>query len=510
MRYLFVTKKGIVDTLTGEVSERIELPPLIRMNPGGVIVGRNMYELLSGLVPEVRNDHGVTLKLMDKEDHNGKWRKGFTYFSGMSYRFEKVRRNGRRYRPGSIKWLIINLELFCEPPVDMSELEDVEGAGRALVSLAARRGITTRSSPGAFGSALLRASNKWEKERHAAPWFISEDYARPNLPGNLYSLRSGYRKAAEAYYLDQKSSHHSIVASTSLPHPHYLRARGYLRAVDKGIFRPWPNAVDMLRDHSGLLCATVEADTIPPTMTHLYPKWALESGKKQVWLWTPELRLLDRRVRLRWISAALTGRRMDPALPEFAKWALELLEYDNHPAIKPALLAVYGMLGCRPKDYYSMFTVHGRGKPPRATEVKRPLIGAVYRSDVKSRKPPSTQNVIARGVIEAETLTRSIEMARLLEGEGHKVIHIYADGLLTTADQLPFLPDGWRVQGALTHVSSPHPNSILSREMVRLPGIPNGRRAAYMRPDDARDGCADNDSNIRPSLHLRECEPRSM
>jgi hypothetical protein len=112
--------------------------------------------------------------------------------------------------------------------------------------------------------------------------------------------------------------------------------------------------------------------------------------------------------------------------------------------------------------------------------------------------------VIARGVIEAECLTRTIEMARKLESEGHEVVHLYADGLLTTAEQLPFLPEGWRVQATLTDVTSPHPNSLISREIIRMPGIPNGRRTAYIR-EDAEGERVEGD---RPSFHLREQEPR--
>ena len=135
MRYLCVTKQGILDTLTGELTERIELAPLIRMKPGGIIVGRNMYELLSLLGKEVRGkDDGTTLRLWEKSDKpNAEHPKGPLYYSHLSHRFEKVRYKGKRYRPGSIKWLILNLELFCEPPEELTEQEDIESAARALV-----------------------------------------------------------------------------------------------------------------------------------------------------------------------------------------------------------------------------------------------------------------------------------------------------------------------------------------------------------------------------------------
>lgn len=506
MRFLLITKAGILDTNTGELYPRLELSHLIAMRPGGIIAVRNGYEILASLVTEVKRDHGATLKLMDNEKKNGPRVKGYSYFSNLYYRFEKEKRsNGVRYRPGAIRWPILNLELYCEPPKEMTELEDIEGAARALYALAEARGITVRTSPGSFGSAMLRASKEWEKGRHAAPWFISEEYARPNLPGNLYQLRSGYRTTKRAYYLDQKSSHHNIVASIGLPHPHYLRARWTQRARSGDITPPRIHSTsDLLYGHIGLLYARIECDTIPAKLRHLYPKWALEAGEYKGPIWTPELRLLDRRVRLRWIYSAFTAKKVDPALPEYAKWALSILEKDSHAAIKPALLAAYGMLGITRKDYYHNFSVHGRSKPPRATVVKRPLIGDVYRSDIKTHRPSSVQNVIARGVIEAECLTRTIEMARKLESEGHEVVHLYADGLLTTAEQLPFLPEGWRVQATLTDVTSPHPNSLISREIIRMPGIPNGRRTAYIR-EDAEGERVEGD---RPSFHLREQEPR--
>lgn len=512
MRFLLVTTEGVWDTDTWERYDRLELSHLVSTRPGGIIVGRNLYAILSALGEDIRRDHGVTLKLVSKEDKKNTHVKGYDYYSLLCYRFEKERKNGVRYRPGSIKWPILNLENFCEPLPDKTELEDVESCGRALYALAEGREITVRASPGAFGSALYKKSPEWEKSRHAATHFISEDYARPNLPGNLYSLRDGYRTAKFVYYLDQESAHHRIALSGVVPHPHSAKAgglcgRGRFHKTLEEIYGEWKGGsviLDENSDHRGLICARVECGTIPAKLRHLYPKWALEPGEHNRWIWTPELRLLDKRVRVRWITCAFTGVRADPVALEYAQWCLDLLKYEKHPAVKPVLVAAYGMLAVTRKDTYSNFSIHGRGKPPRATVVKRPLIGDVYRSDVKSYKPSVMQNAIGKGVIDAECLTRTIEMARVLENEGHKAVHLYADGLLTTAEQLPFLPEGWRVHATLTDVTSPHPNSILSREMTRMPGIPNGRRTAYIR-EDAEGERAEGD---RPSFHLREQEPR--
>jgi hypothetical protein len=69
---------------------------------------------------------------------------------------------------------------------------------------------------------------------------------------------------------------------------------------------------------------------------------------------------------------------------------------------------------------------------------------------------------------------------RQLESEDIPVAQIYADGILAVTDQMPLiLPEHWRISKSLSHVFLPQPNSIVSRELVRLPGIPRDARASY-------------------------------
>jgi hypothetical protein len=478
MRYIFVTPTGVVDSSTGETLGLQQLESVLLQRPGGIIAGNNLYPVLAKLVPLIKSDYGwsAALRLQQKKKLKTNRIGGVIYFTRLTYRFPKERDNsdGKRFRPGSIKWLVINLELF-------GETEDVSGSARALVGLADRRGISPRYSPGSFGGALLRASPQWTSERNPAPWFISEK-ARYYLPGNYYALRHGYTTSVtpRAYYLDQRSSHHTIAATVPLPDPEYLRARGRLRSVEKGDYPIWikgENVVETFYKHTGLLCCMVECDRIPPTQEHLYPPWCKIPGMYMRWIWTPELRILDRRIRLRWVSAALTSFETDPVLHEFAHWSLHQLTNHKHPIIKSALLAAYGLLGVKSDSEIEKYSISGRPKPPYAEDVQLPLVGDCHRSTVKNIRVSSIQNVVARGVIEAETRTRSIEYARKLESEDIHVSQIYADGVIAVTDNMPFLPRNWRIAAELTDVRSPSPNTIISKEMTRTPGIPSGRRS---------------------------------
>jgi len=88
----------------------------------------------------------------------------------------------------------------------------------------------------------------------------------------------------------------------------------------------------------------------------------------------------------------------------------------------------------------------------------------------------STVNVIARGMIEAETRTRSIEYARELHRQGFHVPQIYADGVLVETDSLPFVREGWRISHSLTNVHIPRSNAIISDQIVKLPGAAGGEQ----------------------------------
>jgi hypothetical protein len=484
-RYLLVNKSTVIDTETGEAGDELTEELLIRDGRGGVIVGSNLYPLIATFIDTARNNGwAVKIHAQEQRTSDPKRVRGILYASHLTHKSRK-QTHGKR-KQTTVKWLVLNLELF-------GETEAPEKAARALVKLANQRGIAPRYSPGSFGSALLRSSPEWWRGRQPAPWFISEA-ARAVLPGNYYARRRGYTRIARGYYIDQQSAHHTVASQIDLPDPRYLRARGRFRQVELDRSPEVYRHQATLDKHVGVIVARVQCGHVPLSQAHLYPEWAREFGSYVRWIWTPELRLIDSRIHLQHVTAMLTSIRPDPALREYANWSLARLAEPHNPAIKPAMLAAYGMLAVKSNRDLTMYSAHGRKKPDRAEIVSLPLLDNVYRSTVRNRRVPSTQNVVARGVIEAEVRVRSIEMARQFESEKVPVVHIYADGLIVQADQLPFLPNGWRAVAALTDVSAPAPHSILSREMIRLPGIPNGRRQMYMRKD--RDG-----------LHFRENEP---
>lgn len=380
---------------------------------------------------------------------------------------------------------IINLELFKEPPPE--GINDQMSMAVAILELCHSRKTTFRNTRGSLASAFLKQSPYWEKGRHAAPRFINQT-AREQLPGNFYSV--AYAKKGEkfggtvfdhCYYLDQKSSHHNIALTTPVPHPQQIHARGYYQRAMERDYRRWADHKSdvgkllLSGRHIGLVLARVHISTIPGSMTHLYPPWATRKrGERYIWLWTPELRLFegDHRIQLEHFVCALTADTADPVIPEYAEWSLDQLKVNaqRKKATKSILLAGYGMLAFNARQYDVYHYWGGRNTKPK---VQIPVAGTV--GETRIRLPddiePTIVNVAARGVIEAEARTRSIEFARQLTSQGLHVPQIYADGLLVHTDTLPFLPDGWDVSHSLTHVTIPRPNAIVSRELVKLPGV---------------------------------------
>lgn len=400
---------------------------------------------------------------------------------------QKITRNQRAERK---RVDVINLDLLREkPPHDPVEQMEMS---LAILELCENRGVKFRGTRGAIANAMLKVSPHWEKKRYAAPKFIN-DMARPYLPGNFYALswnvtQKQVRKYPHCYYIDQTSSHHSIAREIVLPHPQHIHARGKYSTQEGLWCKPdSPMGETLMRTHHGLFLCKVHVGTVGPSMEHLYPPWALKRGNHYRWIWSPEFRLFqnDHRLQLEGFTCALSGTIQDLVLPEYAEFALrEIAEQPRAGYKKGVLLAAYGMLAFNAAGH-TIYRYWGGNTSRNRCEI--PLAGTVGESRVKipSHVQISTVNVIARGLIESETRTRSIEYARELNQMGLHIPQIYADGLLVESDYLPFVREGWRISHSLTNVHIPRSNAILSDQIVKLPGVADQDREWMERREEA-------------------------
>jgi len=84
---------------------------------------------------------------------------------------------------------------------------------------------------------------------------------------------------------------------------------------------------------------------------------------------------------------------------------------------------------------------------------------------------PVVTNVIALGMIQAETRRNVIETARWLDSLGIKVLALYADSIIVDGNsQLPFLPNEWRTKQSLNNLFFYDSVSWVADEDMRLPG----------------------------------------
>lgn len=487
MTTLVIHGDKYLDTTTGIHRNLSYLPSALLDGDGGYISGANLFETLASLntimagVPRWRMS--VTVAQRRAYIQPGKIALSGTFqVSYMSFRLPGFHSGGTRKREQSgVRWDVLNLETFMDP-IGFTLKEKVE-ASLALLTLCESRGVTIGRSRGSLARKLLRASPMWkcledeQGQRRPAPKWINDE-ARKHSPGNHYSISNKIRKAVSiphCYYIDQTSAHHSIVSQIVLPHPNHIRGRGFTKeALLQGHYPKWTEQVP--NGHVGLFCCHVEIMQIPISLKHLYPKWVTqrEPGHHVVWLYTPDLRLLenDHLVKLLYLTCGFSTTDNDPALTEYAGWSMERLARPDKKYTKATLLAAYGMLQFNPIGWKS-YRYWGGTEQSRGTPIEVPVAGIM--KEVTVSFPDwvqlDTTNVCARGMIESETRTRSLEYARELHHSGYHVVQIYADALVVETDHLPFTPPGWRVDKSLTNVLIPAVNSIISDQMVKRPGM---------------------------------------
>jgi hypothetical protein len=466
---LCVVNGSWINADTGDVIDPLSCEGLESYD-GGVVCGYNIYEQFadggraSSIYLKQKGDW--KLKLPGRRMGDNKPVRRYFYRATRRFPLSKGSRH-ERCRPKSIVWVIWNLEIFNNNPQ-----EDVIETAKRMRRLCEDRGIKPAATPGGMGKAMLKASPEWAEDRYFAPPWISE-FAREHLPGNYYALREGFKKSDRVLLIDQRAAHHNIVNSTPCPLPNCIRRRGRRTTGVGGRYI----SVKSLRDHIGLLHLNMEVDTIPEEQKHLYPHWGQVSGRKYAWIWTPELRLMDRRTRILEVQTALTGKHVDTALWEYSDFALNEISKDSHPAIKPVLHAAYGNLGVgRYKEFEQILL----GDASTYKNPKKVRIGWIEEEansvTIKGIGISHTQNVIAYGVIQAEQTVRSLELARQYESMGIMVVQVYADAILLATTQVPFTPPGWDVKADLGELVAGHANQIIAANLQRIPGMHGERR----------------------------------
>lgn len=378
------------------------------------------------------------------------------------------------------------------------EIESLEAFGGAYREFCRDNGMPIVGQRGKVGSAFLRDPRFMLHSQRRIPQFINEQ-TREYLPGNHYELRAETDKPYSGVYLDITSAHHEAAKKTEFPDPAGLRARGAaaskqwadspLTEIDV-LREPWarrgtPKFDAVLRTYGLVALRTLYRGTSKGAILHPAAWTASPNRPNLTFAFTNELETLERSgFTIEAIEAAWTSGRTDRTLNRFAEFAIETLQTappEHKPWMKSLLLSSYGMLGKRPSKYQSVSNSKGE---PFHWPTPNGWIEGKLQQTAKSRSA-SVTNVIALGMIQAETRQNIIRLAQTLESHGIRILALYADSLIVDAKQtvirkgvstqfptqLPLLPPEWRVKTGLTHLRFLNAVSWVSEEEEKLPGI---------------------------------------
>lgn len=336
-----------------------------------------------------------------------------------------------------------------------------------------------RLSPtsGGLASQLLRDSRFYPQDRRKVPK-ATNARAREVLPGNFYKLNADTERYYRAVYLDQENAHHSCARDLEFPHADRLFAKGHFdRDGCDGCDGLWSRAgtrhFAKIIQQPGLFRLRLRVPI--PIRGRTVPPYMEKPGAHDVWVYSNELEMIRRLGgRIEGIIAAWTSTTVDKGLNRYAQWAVDQLEgqpRETREWLKPTLLSTYGILAAKPRHREFGYL---RSKGGVATELP---VGAemlpVKMHKTSRQLEANFANVIHRGMIEAETRRRSIELANDLHAGGLEIIAVYADSVFARRNgPLPLLPAGWSVKHDLDGLRFLNPVSFTSRQLTKLPGVP--------------------------------------
>jgi len=346
--------------------------------------------------------------------------------------------------------------------------------------------LKVSTSAGSLAIQLLTDPRFYPESRRKVPR-ATNDRARQHLFGNHYELHTEPRIFQNGYYLDMKSAHHYCASKVALPNANTLNARGKFReplgeSEDQPFTRSEPIRVasgcaayrQLTTRAYGLL--QVRIDPLRPHERFTLP-YLKKPGIRIAWIYTNELELVrELGGQILGIEAAWVSFERDDGIRKYAEWAMaenRAMSSERKKWCKPTLLAAYGMLAHRPTA--PTIGYHQSDKGIRQP-VPVPGGGVLEMNIHQAQKETESRicNVIHRGMIEAEVRVRVIRMARELAAQGTEVLALYADSVIVNSDlPLTFLPEPWDIKTELTQLEFFNAVSFHSKEMTKLPGIPD-------------------------------------
>ena len=470
---------------TGEIHPLSEAVALIVEEPSSLWVCAGVGELVSDIDVALNGDPLWTYKVtpLKRDIYSARQggNTGRTRVTGaVVHQFGF--RNPRR---GKGHWhYTLDPGTFLPDAVRSHQVGELMEWGQDVRAWCQANGIHPRPTAGGLAGQLLKDPRFYPEPRRKVPR-ATNARARPTLPGNHYELRTNTRKVTPfGIYLDMRSAHHNCATDLVFPNANSLLARGHYRQTTEPTDTTVPDSPawaprgshlyeTVLEQATGLLLLRLSAPVLPPER---FPLPFLRPGTHLAWVYTNELDALrELSVSIDGVEAAWVSFDQDKGLNRYAAWALTELAAsspDRLDWLKPTLLAVYGILAARPRVTEVGWKRAEGGQTRHYPAGGHGMLTAkAYISEREQEVP--TVNVIHRGMIEAETRKRILDLARWLTSLGHRVLNLYADAVIVEAGPpLPLLPSPWSIKTELSQLRFLHPNAFHSQQMVRMPGVP--------------------------------------
>lgn len=351
--------------------------------------------------------------------------------------------------------------------------------------------LSLKGTQSAIAAQLLRDSRFYSTPRRKIPKATNKQ-ARDTLPGNFYMYAGANPDLIyKALEVDQKSSHHSIASTLRFPSADSLYAKGYFRSLPNKVFAMRGSRLfNRLINQHGLFYGCIRvprrgAQGTPFLIPQAEYLGVDKTGYKCCFFFSNEVReLLATGCEIEYVIAAWTSEETDDGLNRFALWSLEQLanaDATRKRWLKPLLLSVYGLLATRPKPMVSAYLRGNTNGELTFFHVGRGEVIELLKYETSRQFEPAFANVIHRGMIEAETRIRSLEMARWLSEQGFNVLTVYADAVYAEGPkQMKFLPPGWETK-EIRNAHFPNANQVVCDEFIKLPGLTGKQRKIVAR-----------------------------